>query len=605
MSPMLSAFLIGLVAACSLPLGAITSRFWQPGGRTIAFLMSFGGGALLAALTIDLAGPALAKGHFYPLAIGCITGGLLFVILNQIVNDHGGFLRKAATTVTYLRGQRRKRHRRFIENMCRLDVFRDLPHQDLRELADSAVSQSIRAGTTIFRAGDPGRYLFIVENGEIELFDPDSPGDSKMLRRNDAFGHMALFTNRPHAKSALAKTNCEVLMLSRDRLSQVLKTSHALRQTTDHFLRSDEVTAYLRDVQGISRDETRAWAEAAGRNCRDRGSLYTDSDIDAADRFCEIAREIRRVPFFELLPLAEVQHIASRVFLKHHKQGHTFFHRDEEAERMYIVDRGEAALLNAGDDRRAAERIADREAFGTLSFITGTRHAATAVAAADTSVWVLRRVDFDELLERCPHLSLAVQDFLKNERVSSYLHEKHHVDLDNAATWVRRAIRSMDLGKLIPSANELSAAVGPKHGAPLAIWLGILLDGVPESLVIGSSMLHKSVSLSLIAGLFLSNYPEALSSSVGMRQQGIPFSRILLMWTSLMLITGVGAALGNLFFREAPEVLFSLVEGIAAGAMLTMIAETMLPEAYFKGGSIVGFSTLLGFLAAIFFKTLG
>jgi zinc transporter ZupT len=118
-------------------------------------------------------------------------------------------------------------------------------------------------------------------------------------------------------------------------------------------------------------------------------------------------------------------------------------------------------------------------------------------------------------------------------------------------------------------------------------------------------MLHHGVSLSLIAGLFLSNYPEALSSSVGMRQQGISYPRILSMWTSLMLITGMGAALGTLCFREAPEVLYSFVQGIAAGAMLTMIAETMLPEAYFKGGSVVGFSTLLGFLAAIFFKSIG
>lgn len=142
-------------------------------------------------------------------------------------------------------------------------------------------------------------------------------------------------------------------------------------------------------------------------------------------------------------------------------------------------------------------------------------------------------------------------------------------------------------------------------GAPLAIWLGILLDGIPESLVIGASVsAHGIVSLSLLAGLFLSNYPEALSSSVGMRKQGMPFGRILLMWTSLMIITGIGAALGAVFFAILPVVIYSLVQGIAAGAMLTMIAQTMLPEAYLKGGSIVGFATLLGFVAAIFFKTL-
>ena len=79
----------------------------------------------------------------------------------------------------------------------------------------------------------------------------------------------------------------------------------------------------------------------------------------------------------------------------------------------------------------------------------------------------------------------------------------------------------MESGKHIPSAQEMVQAVKEHKGAPIAIWLGIFLDGIPESLVIGAYMIHAShISLSLIAGLFLSNYPEALSSSVGMRQQG-------------------------------------------------------------------------------------
>jgi hypothetical protein len=81
-------------------------------------------------------------------------------------------------------------------------------------------------------------------------------------------------------------------------------------------------------------------------------------------------------------------------------------------------------------------------------------------------------------------------------------------------------------------------------GAPFAIWLGILLDGIPVSLVIGASMVQAQINYSLIGGLFLSNYPEALSSSIGMRQHGFPFRRILFMWTALMVITGIGAAFG-------------------------------------------------------------
>ena len=67
----------------------------------------------------------------------------------------------------------------------------------------------------------------------------------------------------------------------------------------------------------------------------------------------------------------------------------------------------------------------------------------------------------------------------------------------------------------------------------------------------------------------------------------------------------LGYVLGALFFGNASAANFSIIEGIAAGAMLTMIAQTMLPEAYIKGGNIVGLATLAGFLVALFFKELG
>ncbi len=71
-----------------------------------------------------------------------------------------------------------------------------------------------------------------------------------------------------------------------------------------------------------------------------------------------------------------------------------------------------------------------------------------------------------------------------------------------------------------------------------------------------------------------------------------------------MIFTGIGAAYGNMFFAHAPAILFSFIEGIAASAMLTIITKTMPPEAYFKGGSIVDISMLLGFLTRIYFKTM-
>jgi hypothetical protein len=161
----------------------------------------------------------------------------------------------------------------------------------------------------------------------------------------------------------------------------------------------------------------------------------------------------------------------------------------------------------------------------------------------------------------------------------------------------------MDLGKHIPSAVAMTETIKEREGAPLAIWLGNVLDGVPGALVVGTSMFNNRVSLSLIAGLFLSNYPAALSSSIGMQQQGLSLTRTLWMWTGLTLLTGIGAAAGHVFFVGAAPSLLAFLEGISVGASLTILAETMLPETYFKDSSIVGFSTLSGFLTAVFFKT--
>ena len=82
--------------------------------------MAFGGGALLAALTLDLVGEALHKGAFYALAGGCLIGCFLFVALNQIVNDRGGFLRKAATTVRYLTKRKSDHVRSLAERLAAL-----------------------------------------------------------------------------------------------------------------------------------------------------------------------------------------------------------------------------------------------------------------------------------------------------------------------------------------------------------------------------------------------------------------------------------------------------------------------------------------------------
>ena len=136
----------------------------------------------------------------------------------------------------------------------------------------------------------------------------------------------------------------------------------------------------------------------------------------------------------------------------------------------------------------------------------------------------------------------------------------------------------------------------------------ITLDNVPmspaESLTIGASMIKTAISPALIGGLFLANLPESMSSAVLMKNQGTKSSKIYWMWILLMIMTGAGALIGNICFEALPLHYHSIFGGLAAGSMLAMIAQTMLPDAYEHGGWLVGIMTVLGFLAALFLHSL-
>jgi CRP-like cAMP-binding protein len=601
-----TAFVMGIISACSLPLGTITSAFWRPGDRAVAFLMAFGGGALLAALTIDLVGSALEQGHFYALAVGCIVGGMLFVALNEIVNDYGGFLRKASTTIYHIRRQDHLRFKRILSNVGRIDIFAELPEHEFKALAASIYVRDFRKGATVYRRQDPPDALYVIIDGSVQLLDPaQDMAPFAKLGKKDAFGRMAFLTGAPYATVALAAEDTTLCVLPRPAFNALLANSPTLLQVMHRWLRSPEVLCYLQERHGIGRADAERWSDAAVKSLMSRGTIPPLLDAGRRDKeFLEILDQIDRLPVFQNLPSDEAKTLSSRAIFKHHKRGESFFHKGDHADRMYVIESGEVSLIDRGGRGRRPTILKSRAAFGGMSFLTGARHSVTAIATEDTAVWVLLKSDLGEILKKAPELEHRVRTFLQRGEVSVYLERKQHFDPDKAARWIQKAIKSIDAGQLIPAASDTAAEMHEHSGAPLAIWLGIMLDGIPESLVIGASLIHSHISLSLLAGLFLSNYPEALSSSVGMRQQGLSFNRILFMWTSLMVITGIGAALGSMFFVGAEPFMFATVEGIAAGAMLTMIAQTMLPEAYFKGGSIIGFSTLLGFLAAIFFKTL-
>lgn len=133
----------------------------------------------------------------------------------------------------------------------------------------------------------------------------------------------------------------------------------------------------------------------------------------------------------------------------------------------------------------------------------------------------------------------------------------------------------------------------------LAIAIGALLDGIPESIVIGLGIAQGGVvSLVTVAAVLVSNVPEGLSSAAGMKNGGKKLTYVLLVWGGIALTTPFFGALGYLFFSQSSVQTISIITAAAAGAILAMIVDTMIPEAFEETHNFAGFITMLGFLAA-------
>ena len=424
----LDAFLFGIISAVALPLGAMLAFKWTPSPKVLASMMAIGAGALLAALTIDLVSVSLSKGHFYPLAIGMIAGGVFFVLLNKIVNSKGGFLRKTATTLTHIVTKQNKRSKLLFKQLSKVHFFNNLSPSQAQDIIPYLTRNHYRQGKIMIHEGDPGDLFFVVEDGEAIVMDDNTNNVVSMLRTG--------------------------------------------------------------------------------------------------------------------------------------------------------------------------------ETYGIVELMTGITHNYNVVVKEDMHVWIINKLSLDRIISLNPVLAKEIKS-LVTEKIH-LLEVTNEIQEERAENWYNEAMSHFETKKGSVTQADISEET-KEHGSPaMAIWLGILLDGIPESIVIGSSLLlHPTMSLSLLAGLFISNFPEALSSSVGMLKQKMPKMKIFLMWTSIMLVTGAGAFFGNVFFENVSHDVFALVDGMAAGAMLTMIAETMLPEAFHIGGSVTGLSALGGFLITLLFKVIG
>jgi CRP-like cAMP-binding protein len=448
----LTGFFWGAVSSVSLPLGAAIGLWLRPSRKVTSALMSFGGGALLFALTIELFGHVLhvASGPHGTVdkpvilivaMVAALGGGLLFQLLNRILNNQGAFFRKGALLRKHINREKRGHARKLLKGLSRVKLLQCLPAEEVVKMIPLIQERAVTSGEMLFREGDEGDRLYFIVTGRVL----------------------------------------------------------------------------------ISREESSADQETCI-------SVLEDGDI-----------------------------------------------------------------------------------FGEMSLVLNQRRNATATAETDVLVWEMSKGDFDQLLSYSPELQHEVKKLL-DERIQD-LTEKMDVPPDEAREWEKEALRHSDSIDLRATSADVIQATDhqeKKGNAAMAIWMGIALDGIPESIVIGilvvqASALGMNMSLAFIVGVFIANLPESMSSAITMQKTGMSVKKILLMWGSLCLLTAIGALLGTIIFPENPTGMWSYfifaIEGLAAGAMLTMIAETMLPEAFEQGGGpIVGISTLAGFLAALAVK---
>ena len=448
------ACLLGGLSALSLPLGSLVGLKFKFSNGQISFMAAFGAGALLAALSVELIAPTTLalvdggnelahdpKAAFYAMIIGCVLGGIIYVLLDKAVNKGGGFLRKTSSLLQHYQKAQKEEKEEMLNEISKSPLFQNFPSEHINILLESLIPHKFKKGDRIIKEGDPTTQVYLILEGSL-----------KMVINGEDLGD---FTANP-------------LLLG-------------------------------------------------------------------------------------------------------------------------IVD----LMYN--------------------STSTGTATALNGVKALS-----IDKVHFNKLRELIPSFDEKCK-ILAKERIEEFRVFRTKKDAE-LIQWTEKAKDAITTGTTMPDIPFIKKKSEEHSGSPLAIWLGILLDGIPESMVIGAGMLGRLtaklstaselsfvdvVPFTLIAGLFLSNFPEALSSSTHMVKSGMSKKKVFSLWFSLMIMTAIGAGVGYLIAGEVDHTFMVLLEGLAAGAMLTMIASAMIPEAVIMGtGNLVGLSTLAGFLSAILFKLL-
>jgi ZIP family zinc transporter len=150
------------------------------------------------------------------------------------------------------------------------------------------------------------------------------------------------------------------------------------------------------------------------------------------------------------------------------------------------------------------------------------------------------------------------------------------------------------------AAKSSSTGRSPHSKLIVPMVLAIILDGIPESIVIGLGLFEGgTISVAMLAAVFISNLPEAIAGSSGMKSDGWSKRKITLLWLFIVLICSLATVAGFSLFTNTTEKWLSFIQAFAGGAILMMLANSMIPEAYEHGEKHAGLATVLGFFLSV------
>ena len=174
--------------------------------------------------------------------------------------------------------------------------------------------------------------------------------------------------------------------------------------------------------------------------------------------------------------------------------------------------------------------------------------------------------------------------------------------------WLNRRAEREDPEEPVEAADEVGGASAMPAGADATaarnLTVGMVLDGIPESIAIGLTLLGgASVSFALVGAVFLSNLPEAIGVAAALLAGGIQLRDVLLRFGAIVAVGFAAGLLGYAILKPTNADAIAIIQSIAAGAMVVVVVNEMVPIAVRGAGRHAGLAAAAGFAVAAFLST--